>query len=94
MRSVIMPVPNFWWSQYPSVSMIYTSEAGWYLTVHGLRADPSGLVRPLPLSSTRLRLVLIPLGSLEARGGGSSIDDTIPRDSGVQKVNYLSVVCP
>ena len=67
MHSVIMPVPNFWWSQYPSVSMIYTSEAGRYLTIHGLRADPSGLVRPLPLSSTRLRLVLIPLGSLEAR---------------------------
>ena len=31
------------------------------------RADPSGLVRPLPPSSKRLRLVLIPLGSLEAR---------------------------
>ena len=43
------------------------SEAGWYLAVHGLRADHSGLVRPLPLSSTRLRLVLMPLGSLQAR---------------------------
>ena len=62
-----MPVPKFLWSQYLWVSMIYTSEAGWYLAVHGLRADPSGLVRPLPPSSTRLRLVLIPLGSLEAR---------------------------
>ena len=43
------------------------SEAGRYLAVHGLRADPGGLVRPLPPSSTRLRLVLIPLDSLEAR---------------------------
>ena len=31
MHSVIMLVPNFLWSQYPWVSMIYTSEAGWYL---------------------------------------------------------------
>ena len=51
----------------PSVSTIYTSEAGRYLAVYGMKADPSGLVRPLPLSSTHLRLVLIPLGSLEAR---------------------------
>jgi len=43
------------------------SEVGRYLAVHGLRTDPSGLVRPLAPSSTRLRLVLIPLGSLEAR---------------------------
>ena len=50
----------------PGVLDLY-SEVGRYLAVHGLRADPSGLVRPLPPSSTRLRLVLIPLGSLEAR---------------------------
>ena len=88
MHSVIVPVPNFMWSQYPWVSMIYTSEAGRYLAVHGLRADPSGLVRPLSPSSTHPRLVLTPLGSLETQDGGSSIDDTTPRDSGVQKVNY------
>ena len=67
MHSVIMPVSDFLWSQYPWVSMIYVSEAEWYLTEHGLREGPGGLVRPLPPSSTRLRLVLIPLGSLEAR---------------------------
>ena len=61
MQTVIILVPNF------LGSMIYTSEAGRYLTVHGLRANPSGLVRPLPLSSPRLRLVLIPLDSLQAR---------------------------
>ena len=44
------------------------SEVGRYLSVSGLRADPSGLVRPLPPSSTHLILVLVPLGSLEARG--------------------------
>ena len=39
-HSVVMPIPNSWWSQYPSVSMIYTSEAGRYLTVHGMTTDP------------------------------------------------------
>ena len=67
MHNVIMPIPNFWWSQYPSVSMIYTSEAGRYLTVHGMRTDPKWTGETTPPSSTRLRLVLIPLGSLEAR---------------------------
>ena len=53
-------------TQVPGIYDLH-SEVGRYLAVHGLRADPSGLVRPLPPSSTRLRLVLIPLGSLEAR---------------------------
>ena len=67
MQSVIMPVPNFLWSQYPWVYMINTSEAGRYLTVHGLRTDPKWTGETTPLSSTRLRLVLIPLALLEAR---------------------------
>ena len=60
------------WTQLPVKPIplgIYdlNSEVGQYLAVHGLRADHSGLVRPLSPSSTHLRLVLIPLGSLEAR---------------------------
>ena len=50
----------------PGVLDLY-NEVGRYLAVHGLRTGPSGLVRPLPPSSTHLRLVLIPLGSLEVR---------------------------
>ena len=61
MQSAVMPIPNF-----PGVYDLH-SEVGRYLAVHGLRADTSELVRPLPPSSTRPRLVLIPLGSLEAR---------------------------
>ena len=53
-------------TEFPGIYDLH-SEVGRYLSVHGLRADPSGLVRPLLPSSTRLRLVLIPLGSLEAR---------------------------
>ena len=59
------------------------SDVGRYLAVHGLRTDPSGLVRPLSPSSAHLRLVLTPLGSLETQDGASSVDDTKPRDYGV-----------
>ena len=61
MQSVVMPVPTL-----PGIYDLH-SEVGRYLAVHGLRADPSGLVRPLPPSNTRLRIVLTPLDSLEAR---------------------------
>ena len=66
------------------------SEVGRCLAVHWLRADPSGLVRPLSPSSS----LLTPQASTDASGlpgtqdGGFSMDDTIPRDSGIQKVNY------
>ena len=53
-----------------SVSMIYTSEAGRYLTVHGMRTDPKWTGETTPPSSTHPRLVLTPLDSLEARVSG------------------------
>ena len=66
------------------------SELGRYLAVHCLRTDPSGLKIPLSPSSS----LPTPQTSTHASGlpgsssVGSFVDDTTPRDSGVQKVNY------
>ena len=66
------------------------SELGRYLAVHWLRTDPSGLVRPLSLCSS----LPTPQTSTHTSGlpgcssVGSSMDDAIPRDSGVQTMNY------
>ena len=66
------------------------SELGQYFAVHWLRTGPSGLVRPLspsssmPAPQTSAHTSVLP-GCLSV---GSSMDDAISRDYGVQTVNY------